>query len=342
MIKIALLTALALGLLFAGIQVSTASAGGTEATLRIDSATANVGQTVSVDITAEIFGKPGIGAWTFDISYDPDTVSMVRCLPYQGGVCSVAFADDAGRLTGASSKGLIGETKLGTFYFQCGEHPGSSDIELSVEVFADATPDNPQDVDEEVINGAITCGEGFSPGVIRIDSATGDIGEEVQALLHAEHVVDPPLGAWTADISYDREFVTLIACSAYQGGVCVPNPELGVVRVTGASARGLTGDFPLALLTFRCADGEGETPLTVELEFFSTAGITGFPESQDGTLTCVLPGFPTGFAATPTPHPVLPPTGSGQHSSASPWPLAVLAALGGVAFAGAALVRGRA
>lgn len=321
---------------------SVAAGGGTEGTLRVESATADPGDVVELDIIADV-GPPGLGGWAVDVTYNPDLLTIIRCVAYQGGVCSTALSADAGRVYGASATGLIGETRLGTFYFQCPDRSGSTRIELSVETFADNTLNEPQDIDAEPVDGKVICaGEEAGPGIIRIDSRTAVIGGEVTVLLRAEDVIHPPLGAWTADISYDRHVATLVACSTHQGGACVPNPEQGVVRVTGTSARGLTGDFPLALLLFRCADSEGETPLTVELEFFSTAGLTGVPDSEDGTLTCRRAGFPPIATDTATPQPVLPVTGSGSTPPPPLWPLAALAALGGMALAGSALMRRRA
>jgi hypothetical protein len=113
---------------------------------------------VEVDIVANV-GEPGLGAWTVDPTWDTDVLSPVRCVPYNGGVCSMNFASDTGRVTGASMTGIVGEATLATLVFRCGDEPGVSELTLSIEVFADATPDVPQSINETVTDGAIGCVE---------------------------------------------------------------------------------------------------------------------------------------------------------------------------------------
>ena len=99
------------------------------------------------------------------------------------------------------------------------------------------------------------------------------------------------LGAWTIDIEYDSDLLTASDCEAEQGGVCNPEFTDNSVRVTGASAGGLSGDKVLGTITFDC-DGEGESDLTISLSVFADATI-GDPQDiiptasvSNGTFTC--------------------------------------------------------
>ena len=99
------------------------------------------------------------------------------------------------------------------------------------------------------------------------------------------------LGAWTIDIEYDSDLLTASDCEAEQGGVCNPEFTDNSVRVTGASAGGLSGDKVLGSITFDC-NGEGESDLTISLSVFADATI-GDPQDiiptasvSNGTFTC--------------------------------------------------------
>jgi len=141
---------LAGGLLIVG-QVSAISGD-----LSVSDGDAAPGEEATVALVSDV-GSPGLGAWTVDISYDTDVVSVVDCEPEEGGVCNPEFAADAVRITGASASGLDGETILGTITFMCADEEGSTDLDLTVEVFADATVGSPEDIDETVTAGSVSC-----------------------------------------------------------------------------------------------------------------------------------------------------------------------------------------
>ena len=75
----------------------------------------------------------------------------------------------------------------------------------------------------------------------------------------------PGLGAWTIDIEYDPDIVSAAACSARADAVTLCNASFAndTVRVVGASARGITGDFAIATIVFECVHN-GLTALTIE------------------------------------------------------------------------------
>ena len=137
-----------------GLLASTAWAA---AGVSIGSASVAPGGEGSVDLEATGIGDPGLGAWTLDITYDPDVVSVASCSPQQGGVCNPAFADDMIRVTGASATGLEGDTTLATITFECGDDEASSDLDISINVLADATIGDPQTIDATTSDGSIDC-----------------------------------------------------------------------------------------------------------------------------------------------------------------------------------------
>ncbi len=135
-------------------QVSAISGG-----LSISDETAAPGEQATVELRSNV-GGIGLGAWTVDISYDSDQVSVVSCAPEQGGVCNPNYVPDSEvRITGASAGGVIGDKLLGSITFECADSAGTSDLGLSVEVFADATIGSPADITETVTEGSVTCEE---------------------------------------------------------------------------------------------------------------------------------------------------------------------------------------
>ena len=142
------------GILLAG-TVSAAAHG----TLSVGDGSAAPGDEGTVTVGVAGVGGEGLGAWTVDISYDTSVISAVDCTAEQGGVCNADFGDGVVRVTGASAGGLDGDTDLGTITFECGADEGSSDLTISVNVFADATIGDPQDIDVTVSNGTFDCEE---------------------------------------------------------------------------------------------------------------------------------------------------------------------------------------
>jgi hypothetical protein len=69
---------------------------------------------------------------------------------------------DIVRFTGASASGLVGDTTLGSVTFQCAESQGSSVLNLTPQVFADATPGDPHPIYVTIQNGSIACVGGTS------------------------------------------------------------------------------------------------------------------------------------------------------------------------------------
>lgn len=129
------------------------------------------GDCAIVDLMSNVPSSPGLGAWTVNIQYDPAIMHIVNsCLfPHCFSICNGLFGPDIIRCTGAGAGGLVGSTTLARIAFQC-DHVGTSSLTLNVEVFADATIGNPQNINASVANGSINC---TAPNALRY-LATGD------------------------------------------------------------------------------------------------------------------------------------------------------------------------
>ena len=136
----------------------------------------------------------------------------------------------------------------------------------------------------------VLAGSAFAQdGGVSVSDGSADADGSGTVSIDASGVGGPGLGAWTIDISYDTSLLTASDCTAEQGGVCNENFTSDSVRVTGASAGGLSGDKLLGTITFDC-DGEGESDLTIALSVFADATI-GDPQDLDpsvsnSTFTC--------------------------------------------------------
>jgi hypothetical protein len=155
--KLGLTGAVAAALLLVGGVLIATQVSAISGELSIGSASIEPGGSGTVDLTANVTAAPGLGAWTVDITYDPDVVTPTDCEAEEGGVCNPAFADNVIRVTGAVASGIDEEVVLATITFECGEDEGSSDLSLSAEVFADATIGDPQDIDGTLNDGSIDC-----------------------------------------------------------------------------------------------------------------------------------------------------------------------------------------
>ena len=142
--------ALAAGLFFHA-QVSAGAP-----TVSIGSLSKSVGQQGTVDVRALNIAAPGLGAWTIDITYDPQVLSVVDCAGGIGGLCNPAYAEDTVRVAGFSIFGAIGDSTLASITFAC-ESEGSSQLNLTLETFIDASLGGSLSIDASIDNGLAIC-----------------------------------------------------------------------------------------------------------------------------------------------------------------------------------------
>lgn len=167
---------------------------------------------------------------------------------------------------------------------------------------------------------------------VSVGSLDLDVGEQRSVDLRLTDL-SGPVGAWTIDITYDPGVVSIIDCIVLTNSICDTSRSADTLRVTGASAKGVTEETTLATITFRC-EARGVSALSPVVHVF---GIPGTGEqvakvrTQDGEISCREPTSASPPpAATPSPTFALPRTGMGQgaNSPSSSWLAAGLAAVG--------------
>ncbi len=126
-------------------------------TVSMGSATVVVGESGEVTLEILNFESPGLGAWTVDVLYDANLLTLLDCESQQeSSVCNPEFASDMLRIVGATGDGYEGDTQIGRLTFQC-DAAGESALALSVVTLADGTLGDPQLVAAHVEGGSITC-----------------------------------------------------------------------------------------------------------------------------------------------------------------------------------------
>jgi hypothetical protein len=120
----------------------------------VGSLTRGVGQQGQVAL--EVTDVTELGAWTVDVSYDPSIISLVDCEAEEGGLCNPAYRDNMLRTNGVAVRGLDGDVLLATIDIAC-ENVGTSELAVSLSVFADTTPGGPQPISANISNGSVTC-----------------------------------------------------------------------------------------------------------------------------------------------------------------------------------------
>lgn len=120
------------------------------------------------------------------------------------------------------------------------------------------------------------------------------------------------LGAWTVDVGYDPKAVKLVSCEAASGGACNPAFAAGTMRITGASAAGLTGTRTLAQITVEgIGHGKATSPLKVTaVTLTDPSGADVSTAATDTPPTTTPTATPT--AAPPSPSPASRPGRGGR------------------------------
>lgn len=122
---------------------------------------------------------------------------------------------------------------------------------------------------------------------------TINVGGTTTVDLKAQGVGGLGLAAWIVDVSYDASIIEPVSCSAHSGAYCNPDFASNSVRTNGATLAGLTGNFTLAGVRFRCLHA-GTSVLAIYVKEFADA-TTGHPEPittkvLHGAVGCVAAG----------------------------------------------------
>ncbi len=152
-----------------GLTFSQVSAQGPS--VSIDSLNGQVGVLSKVELRANDIAAPGIGAWTVDVHYDPAKVTIAACSAAQNGLCNAHYNNTTVRVTGTNIYGLAGTNDLASIGLAC-KGAGSGNLELTLNVFADATIGGPQAINATTVNGAVSCTSDAPPTATHEPGAT--------------------------------------------------------------------------------------------------------------------------------------------------------------------------
>ena len=125
-------------------------------TVVVSSATINPGASGTLNLTARDIGAPGLGAWEIGITYDASLVTATACAPQAGSVCNPNFASNRVQVVGANPAGLVGTTSLANITFRCNGE-GTTELNVVIDVFSDATTGGPRPINPGINAGRITC-----------------------------------------------------------------------------------------------------------------------------------------------------------------------------------------
>lgn len=128
----------------------------------IGSAAVPPGATVGVEIIATAT-DPGVGAWTIDVEYDADLLTLKECRPADGlALCNPDFGERTVRFAGASAEGVKGSAVLGGLTFVAGETEGAAKLHVSISQLADP---GGKAIKLSPTDGVITIKAGVTPSI---------------------------------------------------------------------------------------------------------------------------------------------------------------------------------
>lgn len=142
---------------FAAGSTATPRASAVNTLLSMDSITMTPGGGITLDVTAEDVPFPGLGAWSIGIVYDSTVLTALSCAEgVAPSLCNVSFSANRVQITGASAEGHLFDVVLASITFTC-DSPGTSDLVIIVQDFADATQGGPVPLSFKLQNGRIAC-----------------------------------------------------------------------------------------------------------------------------------------------------------------------------------------
>ncbi|MEX2157981.1 MAG: hypothetical protein WEB04_01110 [Dehalococcoidia bacterium] len=119
-----------------------------------------VGANATAQLQVSEISDAGLGAWTVDVTHNPEVVELASCTGQSGSLCGKEFGPETTRITGASEDGISLGADLATLTYRCLQQ-GSSPLTIDVVVFA--TADGGKVEPLEVLNGSIYCTNGDPP-----------------------------------------------------------------------------------------------------------------------------------------------------------------------------------
>jgi hypothetical protein len=137
-----------------------------------------VGEEQGVSIEVGGLGERGLGAWTLDLTYDPELLEPTSCNVGGLMVCNLDYAENTIRIAGASIETFPPEGNFSIasgIFFDCLE-PGDAELKLIPRIFVDQTLGDPQPIDVPEQRASFVCAEAAEPeptGLPFVGAGTG-------------------------------------------------------------------------------------------------------------------------------------------------------------------------
>jgi hypothetical protein len=156
MMKVGSLTALAVAVALLAALLSFRPVQAEGPAITIDSLHAGPGGGAKVLLHATKLPDPGLAAWTVDVHYNPERLTVADCTAEHGGICNASFSANSIRVAGTNLAGISGDTVLASIEFVC-KNPGDSALDVQIDILADATPGAPHEFEASAHDGVAVC-----------------------------------------------------------------------------------------------------------------------------------------------------------------------------------------
>lgn len=240
--------------------ITVVGGGSVPSTVGIGSGEVEVGQLVTVPLTASVPIPNSLVALTIRVEYDPTVAGFLSCTPnnadFDANLCNhVGDGEppDSIIFAAVSTTGVNGELLIGTITF-LGLTPGETALTLVVEVFEDGSGLAPLTVD-----GALTIIAGPAlPSMLIVGTGAVTVGELVTIPLTVSVPISNALTALTIRVEYDPTIVAAAGCRAntapFSSTLCSLLDDDGIppdaVAFSALSTTGVNGVIRLADITF--------------------------------------------------------------------------------------------
>ena len=189
----------------------SAAAAGTP-TVRVSSAQAKAGETITLDVAVE--NNPGIFALTFSFKYDTSRLKLIAVTPNKQSFPGSWQAASLKGATWASNAGdITANGTILTMTFEVLEDAAAGDANVEV-VLGEIINEDMDDIEFTSVPGVITINSGETPQpsgdpTVRVPSAQARVGETVTLDVAVEN--NPGIFALTFSFQYDTSRLKLTA-----------------------------------------------------------------------------------------------------------------------------------
>ena len=278
---------LTIGIAAVALLVFTASAAA-QTSINVESATVDSGDTFTINVTLSNTPAAGIGAYGFNISFDPTVVQVTDANVLVGfGIPN--WDNDAGWviLSGAVYPGA-GDGIYGNITFEAiGADGTSTNLVLTVD---DLTDGDTNPVPSTVTQGLVTIGE-VTFTSITVESKTVAEGGTTTINVTLSNTPAAGIGAYGFNISFDPTVVQVTDANVLVGfGIPNWDNDAGWVILSGAVYPG-AGDGIYGNITFEAIGADGtSTNLVLTVDDLTDGDTNPVPSTvTDGSITVGVP-----------------------------------------------------